>query len=117
MLASVTSKGCAFGRREYGQLQRLVFRSALILLILRAFLVRLPLLEVRRFAPDEFQHVHTAYSIRAGLIPYRDFFEASFALGGVILGLLWAYLDRRLKILSFYTHCATMTICLLFPIG
>ena len=76
MLASpVISKGCSFGRRDYEQLQRLVFRSALLLLVLIAFLVRLPLLQVRDFDPDEFQHLHSAYSINAGFMPYRDFFE------------------------------------------
>jgi Dolichyl-phosphate-mannose-protein mannosyltransferase len=38
-------------------------------------LVRLPLLGWRNYDPDELQHLHAAYSIARGLVPYRDFFE------------------------------------------
>ena len=39
------------------------------------FLARLPLLAWRRFDPDEFQHVHDAWSVWKGMLPYQDFFE------------------------------------------
>lgn len=38
-------------------------------------LMRLPLIGVRNYDPDELQHVHSAYSIAKGLLPYRDYFE------------------------------------------
>jgi 4-amino-4-deoxy-L-arabinose transferase-like glycosyltransferase len=38
-------------------------------------LARLPLLLVRSFDPDEFEHSHAAWSVFKGLLPYRDFFE------------------------------------------
>lgn len=45
--------------------------------VLVAFLVvaRIHLLFVRVFDPDEFEHLHAAYSLSSGLVPYRDFFE------------------------------------------
>jgi hypothetical protein len=36
---------------------------------------RVPLLAVRRFDPDEFEHAHVAWSLLQGQVPYRDFFE------------------------------------------
>jgi hypothetical protein len=38
-------------------------------------LLRLRLLRVRSFDADEFQHLHSAWSISKGLLPYRDYFE------------------------------------------
>ena len=37
--------------------------------------VRFQLAAQREFDPDEFQHLHTAWCIDQGLVPYRDFFE------------------------------------------
>ena len=47
----------------------------IISLIIVTFLLRIPILFVRYFDPDEFQHLHAAFSLYNGLIPYRDFFE------------------------------------------
>ncbi len=44
-------------------------------LSLYAFLLRLWLLRERKFDPDEFEHLHVAWCISRGLLPYRDFFE------------------------------------------
>jgi hypothetical protein len=54
---------------------RLTFRVTIILLILLAFALRLQLLEVFAISEDEFQHLHSAYSIYHGMLPYRDYFE------------------------------------------
>jgi Dolichyl-phosphate-mannose-protein mannosyltransferase len=41
-----------------------------------AFLgLQLALLKVRRFDPDELEHLHAAWCFSKGLLPYRDFFE------------------------------------------
>src|SRR5688572_6087265 len=37
--------------------------------------VRIPLLLVRRFNPDEFEHLHAAWAMAQGQVPYRDFFQ------------------------------------------
>ncbi|HXV62795.1 MAG TPA: hypothetical protein VEK15_19000 [Vicinamibacteria bacterium] len=39
------------------------------------FLLRLPLLETRGFNPDELEHLHFAYCVSKGLVPYRDYFD------------------------------------------
>ena len=51
-----------------------VIGSAL-LLALGAYFWRLHVLRVRYFSPDEFEHLHAAWSVSKGLLPYRDFFE------------------------------------------
>jgi len=38
-------------------------------------LLRLPLMWLRKFDPDEFEHAHAAWSFFRGMIPYQDFFE------------------------------------------
>lgn len=37
--------------------------------------MRFPLLMSRRFDPDELEHMHVAWSIFTGQVPFRDFFE------------------------------------------
>jgi hypothetical protein len=37
--------------------------------------VRLHMSGAREFGPDEFQHLHAAWCVSQGLVPYRDFFE------------------------------------------
>ncbi len=39
------------------------------------YLLRLPLLERRGFGPDEFEHLHFAWSVAQGKVPYRDYFD------------------------------------------
>jgi hypothetical protein len=46
-----------------------------LLLTLGAYFWRLHLLRVRGFDPDEFEHLHAAWYISKGMLPYRDFFE------------------------------------------
>jgi hypothetical protein len=44
-------------------------------LILGSFAFRLDLLKNREFDPDEFEHLHSAWSLSKGQIPFRDYFE------------------------------------------
>jgi 4-amino-4-deoxy-L-arabinose transferase-like glycosyltransferase len=47
-----------------------------LLAAIAALLVaRTPLLGVRVFDNDEFEHAHAAWNVSRGLVPYRDFFE------------------------------------------
>ena len=46
-----------------------------MLLIAGTCAVRMPLLRTRTFDPDEFQHLHAAWLVYQGGVPYRDFFE------------------------------------------
>jgi hypothetical protein len=44
-------------------------------LIVVPFLLRLALLERRVFGNDEFEHLHFAWSVSQGQVPYRDYFD------------------------------------------
>src|SRR5437016_2091016 len=46
-----------------------------IVLIVAIYAWRLFLLQTRTFDADEFEHLHAAFAIHQGLLPYRDFFE------------------------------------------
>jgi hypothetical protein len=39
------------------------------------FLARIPVLLIRFFDPDEFEHSHAAWCVWKGMLPYKDFFE------------------------------------------
>ena len=47
----------------------------LLAAIVALLVARLPLIAVRVFDNDEFEHAHAAWSVSKGLVPYRDFFE------------------------------------------
>lgn len=46
-----------------------------LLLVAVAYGLRLGLLRIRGFDPDEFEHLHAAWLLSQGHLPYRDFFE------------------------------------------
>lgn len=49
---------------------------ALVALAIAAlYSYRVPLLLVRNYDPDEFQHLHGAYCVARGLVPYLDYYE------------------------------------------
>ena len=48
---------------------------AILALILTSLILRIPILLLRCFCPDEFQHLHATRSLVHGMVPYRDFFE------------------------------------------
>lgn len=48
---------------------------AAAIIVALAFALRGVLLRVHAFNPDEFQHLHGAWCIGRGLVPYRDYFE------------------------------------------
>ena len=50
-------------------------KATCLALILGTFLIRVALVRRHAFDPDEFQHLHGAWSIANGLLPYRDYFE------------------------------------------
>jgi hypothetical protein len=49
--------------------------SFLLATTVALLIARLPLMAVRQFDNDEFEHAHAAWSLFRGLLPYRDFFE------------------------------------------
>lgn len=49
--------------------------SFLLAATVALLIARIPLMAVRQFDNDEFEHAHAAWSLFRGLLPYRDFFE------------------------------------------
>jgi hypothetical protein len=52
-----------------------VGRRACLAVVALFLLLRGPLLFKHAFDPDEFQHLHSAFCIAHGLVPYRDYFD------------------------------------------
>jgi len=49
---------------------------AFVLIAIAGLLIaRIPLIPIRFFDPDEFEHSHAAWCVFKGLLPYKDFFE------------------------------------------
>ena len=55
--------------------EKVLFLFTGSMLIMISYSIRFRLLQMNKFNPDEFEHLHTAWCITKGLIPYRDFFE------------------------------------------
>ena len=59
--------------REAGAISPLLWTAGILLLV--GFAAHLWLLFIREFDPDELQHLHSAWLISHGMLPYRDYFE------------------------------------------
>jgi 4-amino-4-deoxy-L-arabinose transferase-like glycosyltransferase len=76
-----------------------LYRLIIILFILFAFFIRIPILKVRFFDPDEFQHLHGARQIYHGELPYRDYFEHHTPFLHFILAGLYPIFGEEIYIL------------------
>jgi len=74
-------------------------RLFILLLIALAFFLRLPLLRVRYFDPDELEHLHAAWCIYRGMLPYRDFFEHHTPLLHYVLAFLYPALGESIELI------------------
>ena len=86
--------------------------AAIFALILTSLILRIPILLLRCFCPDEFQHLHAARSIVQGMVPYRDFFEHHTPFLYYFLAPVYAIVGDSISML-FYSR----TIMLLFTCG
>jgi len=75
------------------------YRVVILVFILIAFFLRIPLLQVRYFDPDEFQHLHGALQIYHGEIPYRDYFDHHTPFLHFILSWLYPIVGEDIQIL------------------
>lgn len=89
------------------------------LLVAIPFVARMRLLRVREFDPDEFAHLHGAWSIWQGLLPYRDFFEHHTPGLPFLLAPFFALFNVETKVddaiafLFFARHCMWIASALL----
>jgi 4-amino-4-deoxy-L-arabinose transferase-like glycosyltransferase len=83
-----------------------------------AFFLRIPILQVRSFDPDEFQHLHSARQIYHGEIPYRDYFDHHTPFLHFILSGLYPIVGEDINILfvarSLMLVFTTIILCLTF---
>jgi 4-amino-4-deoxy-L-arabinose transferase-like glycosyltransferase len=49
--------------------------AAILIAVLAVGGLQLALVPIRNFDPDEFQHLHSAWCISKGMLPYKDYFE------------------------------------------
>jgi 4-amino-4-deoxy-L-arabinose transferase-like glycosyltransferase len=68
------------------------------LLVSIPYVLRLWLLETRHFDQDEFEHLHGAWLISKGLLPYRDYFEHHTPLFHFILAPFYNFFDVETKV-------------------
>ena len=71
--------------------RRAAASSVLAALVVVPFLLRLPLLERRGFGNDEFEHLHFAWSVSRGQVPYRDYFDHHTPALHFVLAPLFAF--------------------------
>ena len=75
-----------------------IYRIVILLFILLAFFLRIPILKVRYFDPDEFQHLHGARQIYHGDVPYRDYFEHHTPILHFTLARLYPIFGEKIRI-------------------
>ncbi|HOE13033.1 MAG TPA: glycosyltransferase family 39 protein [bacterium] len=62
-------------------------------------LIRIPEFLYRLFDPDEFEHLHAAFCINNGMVPYRDFFEHHTPLFWMGLQPLYLFFENPIRML------------------
>ncbi|MGB9598033.1 MAG: ArnT family glycosyltransferase, partial [Candidatus Poribacteria bacterium] len=75
------------------------YRIIVIIFILFALFLRIPLLQIRYFDPDEFQHLHGARQVYYGEVPYRDYFDHHTPFIHFILAILYYIVGEDIQIL------------------
>lgn len=90
--------------------ERWISRAALALILL-ALAMRLPLLVNWRLVDDEVEHLHAAWAIAQGQVPYRDFFQNHTPLLYYLLAPVFALMGEDLRIV--YVGRALMLLCIL----
>jgi 4-amino-4-deoxy-L-arabinose transferase-like glycosyltransferase len=76
------------------------YRIVILILVLIAFILRIPLLQIRYYDPDEFQHLHGARQIYHGEIPYRDYFDHHTPFLHFIMSGLYPFVGDNIQILD-----------------
>ncbi len=94
------------------------YRIVIIIFILFALFLRVPLLQIRYFDPDEFQHLHSARQIYYKEVPYRDYFDHHTPFIHFILTILYYIVGEDVKILfiarSLMLVFTAVILCLTF---
>jgi Dolichyl-phosphate-mannose-protein mannosyltransferase len=93
----------------------LALALACALLTVGPYAVRPSMLTTRTFDPDEFQHLHAAWSYQQGMVPFRDFFEHHMPGIYYLLGPVLRFYDIAGStddtIRAAYAARGTMLVC------
>ncbi|MBC8229574.1 glycosyltransferase family 39 protein [bacterium] len=84
----------------------------ILILIAVALILRIPILLVRYFDPDEFEHLHAARNIYHGMVPYRDYFEHHTPFLHFLIAPLYLFLGGKIPLIF-----VARSIMLIFTCG
>ena len=84
----------------------------ILILIAVALILRIPILLVRYFDPDEFEHLHAARNIYQGMVPYRDYFEHHTPFLHFLIAPLYLFLGDKIPLIF-----VARSIMLIFTCG
>ncbi len=70
----------------------LLWITALVLIVV-VYFSRLWLLQTRKFDPDEFEHLHSAWLISQGFLPFKDYFEHHTPAMHFLLAQFFSFFD------------------------
>lgn len=76
-----------------------ITHKIILVLILIAILFQIPIILVRHFDNDEFEHLHGARNIYHGMVPYRDYFEHHTPFSHYFLALLYIFLADKIELI------------------
>ena len=93
-----------------GSADRWISGAALALIFL-ALAIRVPLLVNWRLVDDEVEHLHAAWAVAQGQVPYRDFFQNHTPLLYYLMAPVFALMGEDLRII--YVGRAVMLLCIL----
>lgn len=95
--------------------QALVVPAIALLSLILGFSLRIRLLRIRFFDPDEFEHLHGAFSVFHGLLPYRDYFEHHTPWLPFLLQWIFPLWGESLA--TLFVGRAAMAVCVLGVLG
>jgi len=95
---------------DSGPFERWLSRAALILILL-ALAIRVPLLFNARLGNDEVEHLHAAWAIAHGQVPYRGFWQIHTPLLYYLMAPAFLLLGEDLRII--YVGRGLMLLCIL----
>ncbi len=89
-----------------------LIHKAILVFIVAVFLLRIPIIFVRDFDLDEFEHLHATRSLCHGMVPYRDYFEHHTPFFYFLLAPIYHFSGDRIETLFI-----SRAIMLIFALG
>jgi len=87
------------------------FCASVLTLILLALAIRVPLIVNIKLEPDETEHLHAAWAVAHGQVPYRDFWQLHPPLFYYLIAPLFTLMGEDLRVI--YVARGLMLLCIL----